>query len=957
VTINATGKATDALGAVATQTVAITQGDAAPLDKVVHYLARNRPNFNSLVDSVRQGPASFTTESDTVGLRFTVQRACTLTGARIFKAPAATGTIPVTVWNYRTQLALGHATLTWSADDGGWREFDLEIAVSLVPGTEYAISYYANAWSSTAWRFNAQTYLEWPFVVAPGVTDNGDGTHAASGCYALGSNAFPARDDAAMWYWIDPRVEYDSPVATYEGGTEYFDQWPNGGLSDFPISVFAADVGTIADYKSVGINLIQPWDLAGSRDEIVEAGATVIAGGDTLAARIVVSDPELGALVKAYNYWDEPDLQGTGNGTAEALRDKFASIRKIDSTRPLYFGFGYAMLRGQDFGWFPNGATAETVTAMWRQQATLSDITNGDDYSIANGVGIWVYGVQTDRLRDINDGRTPVFATIETCIVGNATRQPTLDEIKRAAMLSIIHGARGIVWFDHQFATTTPDGSSYPQDFQAMLHDETKRAGLTAFHGFLQSIKGGLWAPESTLERAVVSSNTTAGPVGGELGVPIDITVREAADYIYVLTQAARPGSATGTFTIPALAGSTVTVLDESRTVTVDSDGVFTDDFDSDYEYHAYRIPVPAAPVILTTKLAPLASAVSASQTLEALGDPTITWSVQSGSIAGMSLSSGGVLSGTPSSAGSYTITIRATNSEGHFDRTFTGTIAAAPTAPTITTTNLGSLTEGHAASVTIAYTGSTGTSASVTVGSLPAGLTASVAAGVVTISGTPSAAGAYSCTLTVTNAAGSDTQAYSGTVDEPSTTVHSVFDDAPSGTYSALSDGGGSLVTANQFYTYGTPTHSDWKIVGARIWIPSGTTGGILTEGGHVYLLKADTGHGPFVPADGAGNALVSTMVGNGTATAFTTLTAGQWNDIPFSAEYDLNWGDGFIVGIKWTSGNYYIYHSDDNGVLAADGTHLTLSEDGAYYKGLNSLSSTQVGAHYGLDTIISES
>jgi len=60
------------------------------------------------------------------------------------------------------------------------------------------------------------------------------------------------------------------------------------------------------------------------------------------------------------------------------------------------------------------------------------------------------------------------------------------------------------------------------------------------------------------------------------------------------------------------------------------------------------------------------------SQSFAAIGSPTITYSVLSGSLpTGLSLS-GDTISGTPSAAGSYTFTLRATNDYGTADQPFT---------------------------------------------------------------------------------------------------------------------------------------------------------------------------------------------------------------------------------------------------------------------------------------------
>lgn len=91
----------------------------------------------------------------------------------------------------------------------------------------------------------------------------------------------------------------------------------------------------------------------------------------------------------------------------------------------------------------------------------------------------------------------------------------------------------------------------------------------------------------------------------------------------------------------------------------------------------------PVAPSITTLALNPLTQAAAFNQTLTATGDPVITWTVVSGAISGMTLSSDGVLSGTPVGAGAYSMVVRATNATGFADKTFAGIVADPPVGST----------------------------------------------------------------------------------------------------------------------------------------------------------------------------------------------------------------------------------------------------------------------------------
>lgn len=83
-------------------------------------------------------------------------------------------------------------------------------------------------------------------------------------------------------------------------------------------------------------------------------------------------------------------------------------------------------------------------------------------------------------------------------------------------------------------------------------------------------------------------------------------------------------------------------------------------------------------------------------------------------------------------------------------------------TAPVITTASVNGMSTTVAFSQTLAATGTAPITWAVTVGALPAGIALSTAG---VLSGTPTTAAAYSFTVTATNAVGSNSKAFSGTV------------------------------------------------------------------------------------------------------------------------------------------------------------------------------------------------
>lgn len=169
------------------------------------------------------------------------------------------------------------------------------------------------------------------------------------------------------------------------------------------------------------------------------------------------------------------------------------------------------------------------------------------------------------------------------------------------------------------------------------------------------------------------------------------------------------------------------------------------------------------------------------SETLTASGGVApYSYTVLSGLPAGLSLSSAGVLSGTPTAAGSFNFTITATDVATGAGAPFMGshnyTLTIGTPTLTLNPTTLTGMTVG--ASYTASVSAGGGTSPytyAVTVGALPTGLSLSTAGG---ISGTPTAAGAFSFTITATDSTtGSGSpfsvaQAYNVTLAAPTVTL-----------------------------------------------------------------------------------------------------------------------------------------------------------------------------------------
>ena len=190
--------------------------------------------------------------------------------------------------------------------------------------------------------------------------------------------------------------------------------------------------------------------------------------------------------------------------------------------------------------------------------------------------------------------------------------------------------------------------------------------------------------------------------------------------------------------------------------------------------------PTGVAPTVTTATLPDGTVDAAYSQTLEATGDSPITWSIDSGDLPdGLSLS-GSTISGTPTTAGTFALTVKATNSTGSDTMALSIKISTPTgTAPTITTATLPDGMVNAAYSQTLAATGDTPITWSIDSGSLPNGLSLSGS----TISGTPTTAGMFTFTVKATNSTSSDTKALSIKISDPTGT-------APTITTATLPDG-----------------------------------------------------------------------------------------------------------------------------------------------------------------------
>ena len=163
----------------------------------------------------------------------------------------------------------------------------------------------------------------------------------------------------------------------------------------------------------------------------------------------------------------------------------------------------------------------------------------------------------------------------------------------------------------------------------------------------------------------------------------------------------------------------------------------------------AFTLTVGTAPAITSANNTTFYTSRANAFTVQTTGFPTPQLSVVSGTLpTGVTLT-GSLLSGTPTSTGTFTFTIRANNALGFFDQAFTLTVDTG-VAPVITSANTFAVTSGSAGTFTVTATG-TPTPVLGQTQTLPPGVTFDAASGQLAVAAS-TASGTYNLAFTANN-------------------------------------------------------------------------------------------------------------------------------------------------------------------------------------------------------------
>ncbi|WP_066288636.1 hypothetical protein [Arthrobacter sp. B6] len=412
-----------------------------------------------------------------------------------------------------------------------------------------------------------------------------------SGCLGSGANEpgklATERNEAA-----GPRT-----LRPIDGGPGYYGQFDNPlptAADYFPTGVWLESVKSREEInvdKAVGINLYV--------DLTADSNLEILGQDDPHVLSSYPSDKDNGAVLA-----DEPDMWAgpgdalwTGNWpgqgpacTPDGTKCGYTLQRQlsdaVDSSKMTYanYGKGVTFWESDDEAAVFVNEFQDVVSAdnYWFTDPNICGqseggaLLEGDRGLAENECRLAAnYGWTVDRVRSLvrPAGTKPVWAFIE---VGqpfeNSIEPVTSAQIRAAVWSSIIHGARGIVYFNHSFGG---DCRSFH-----VLRDpcgEKVRTAVGELNRQLAGLAPVLNAP--FLDDAVTHTDD------------VDTAVKVHDGSLFIFAGSAQASGHETLFELPCLAkgGGTVSVVDEDRTIMMEK-GSFQDSFEDGNSVHIYKI-------------------------------------------------------------------------------------------------------------------------------------------------------------------------------------------------------------------------------------------------------------------------------------------------------------------------------------------------------------------------------
>ena len=542
------------------------------------------------------------TSAINVGMKFTVKADGVLTGVRFYKLPGNTGYHTATIW--KPDMTLLRTAEFVDETASGWQTGTFTSPLQVVAGETFTVSYHTATghYAYTPGAFSGAQPSS-PYIEAVQSSDA-----SKNGVYKYSEFLQYPEDGAnGTSYWVDPTfVPYDTVnnattdnLATipWEGGPSYYEQFAktSGSWTDsnfFPVGVWfeaVTEQSQVDADKAFGINTYV--ELTSNSDlSLVERNGQ---------NAIITYRAGAGNETKGYVSLDEADMYfGPGNAawnrtTFKCVVDNswcgYTAMAESKALHPAgdgrfdyaNFGKGVMMWEGpaQASGFVNNYTTVTSADLYFYTDPNLCPGEAGRYLGISPNLcqRSANYGMVIDKMRGLDamdNVRQPIWAFIEDGHPFSDQTATTItpNQLAGAVYSSLIHEARGIIYFNHNFGGTCNGNQHSMRD---NCYPETN-AKIIAVNQQIKDL-----APVLNTQ----SLAYTASPA-------LDTMLKKYNDsyYLYAMTSLKTPtGSQTIRLPADLASASSVEVLYENRSLPI-TNGTFVDTFANEYSYHIYKI-------------------------------------------------------------------------------------------------------------------------------------------------------------------------------------------------------------------------------------------------------------------------------------------------------------------------------------------------------------------------------
>jgi hypothetical protein len=312
----------------------------------------------------------------------------------------------------------------------------------------------------------------------------------------------------------------------------------------------------------------------------------------------VPSGSQCGYTVAKFFYTGVPSSDGSPGYPIDgrAIYQGFGKgVLQFESSSQAQVFLNYSDILGADEYWFSDTNAYGSSWGACQAAPNSTACTSGKGFTAAQAQLAANYEANVTRLRSVqtlNGVSKPIVADIETGCPFTNGNCVTSAQFTAAAWHVLIAGARGIIWFQHNFSgpcqdyRTFQDGSNPSSSMYncqivpgETLHDLAQ--AVTAFNNKVAGLNSALLSPSA---QGYVTATGT-----------VSVMAKFYDNNFYVFAGSGQPGTPPSenqsvTFTLAGSPNTTATVVNEDRTINV-VEGQFTDTFADANAVHIYQIP------------------------------------------------------------------------------------------------------------------------------------------------------------------------------------------------------------------------------------------------------------------------------------------------------------------------------------------------------------------------------